>query len=180
MEILKYKEFEGSAELDMKRRVCRGMILYIDDLVTYESSSIDDLQKQFEAAVDDYIETCNQISKEPQKSCRGQFNVRVSPELHRAATRRSIADDTSLNDVVCKALEAYLVTTTSHATDTSLRAEKSRARVFQRLSSSGTAVAGILGEFDSSATPFFKTSSFPLHKTATGTSTEKREQPYAN
>lgn len=116
MEILKYKEFEGSAELDMKRNVCRGKILYIDDAVTYESKSIEDLQKQFEDAVDDYIETCQQIGKEPQKSCRGQFNVRVSPELHRAATRRSIADDTSLNDVVCRALEAYLASPTGPAT----------------------------------------------------------------
>lgn len=108
MEILKYKEFEGSAELDMTRNVCRGKILHIDDVVTYESKSIDNLQKQFEEAVDDYIETCSQIGKEPQKACRGQFNVRVSPELHRLAARRSIADGTSLNVVVCKALEAYL------------------------------------------------------------------------
>jgi predicted HicB family RNase H-like nuclease len=111
VEILKYKEFEGSAELDMKRNVCRGKILFIDDVVTYESASIQDLQNEFEEAVDDYIETCKQIGKEPQKSCRGQFNVRVSPELHRAATRRSIADDTSLNEVVRSALQAYLAST---------------------------------------------------------------------
>ena len=118
MEILKYKGFEGSTDLDMKRNVCRGKILYIDDVVTYESKSIDDLQKQFEDAVDDYVETCNQIGKEPQKPCRGQFNVRLSPELHRAATRRAIADDTSLNDVVCQSLEAYLAPATSSASVT--------------------------------------------------------------
>jgi predicted HicB family RNase H-like nuclease len=111
VEILKYKEFEGSAELDMKRNVCRGKILFIDDTVTYESALIQDLQNEFEEAVDDYIETCKQIGKEPQKSCRGQFNVRVSPELHRAATRRSITDDTSLNEVVRSALQAYLAST---------------------------------------------------------------------
>lgn len=117
MEILKYKEFEGSAELDMTRNVCRGKILHIDDVVTYESKSIDNLQKQFEEAVDDYIETCSQIGKEPQKACRGQFNVRVSPGLHRVATRRSIADGTSLNVVVCKALEAYLAPVTATGPD---------------------------------------------------------------
>lgn len=115
MEILKYKEFEGSAELDMSRNVCRGKILFIDDVVTYESKAIDGLQKEFEAAVDDYIDTCKQIDKEPQKSCRGQFNVRVSPALHRAATRRAVSDDTSLNDVVFRALSAYLAPTTGAA-----------------------------------------------------------------
>ena len=40
MNILKYKDFEGSAELDMERQVCRGKLLFIDDLVTYEAASI--------------------------------------------------------------------------------------------------------------------------------------------
>lgn len=115
MEILKYKEFEGSAELDMNRNVCRGKILFVDDVVTYESKSIDGLQKEFEAAVDDYIDTCKQVGKEPQKSCRGQFNVRVTPELHRAATRRAISDETSLNDVVFQALSVYLAPATGAA-----------------------------------------------------------------
>lgn len=108
MEILKYKDFEGSAELDMQRGICRGRILFIDDVVTYESKTIQGLTKQFEEAVLDYIETCRLVEKEPQKSCRGQFNVRVAPEMHRAAARRAIADETSLNDVVCMALSAYL------------------------------------------------------------------------
>ena len=108
MEILKYREFEGSAELDLGRGVCRGRILFIDDAVTYESQTIQGLQGEFEAAVDDYVDTCREIGKEPQKSCRGQFNVRVTPEVHRAAARRALADETSLNDVVSRALAAYL------------------------------------------------------------------------
>lgn len=111
MEILRYKEFEGSAELDMARNVCRGKILHIDDLVTYESKSVGGLQKQFEDAVDDYVETCEQVGKKAQKSCRGQFNVRVGPELHREAVRRSVYENISLNEVVCRALSFYLVPT---------------------------------------------------------------------
>ena len=38
----------------MTRSVCRGKILFIDDLVTYEAASPATLQKEFEAAVDDY------------------------------------------------------------------------------------------------------------------------------
>jgi predicted HicB family RNase H-like nuclease len=112
VEILKYKEFEGSAELDLTRSVCRGKILFIDDVVTYESKSIIGLQKQFEDAVDDYVETCNQIGKLAQKSCRGQFNVRVGSGLHREAVRRSISENISLNEVVSRALKYYLVPAT--------------------------------------------------------------------
>jgi predicted HicB family RNase H-like nuclease len=63
---LKYKDYEGTAELDMARGVCRGKALFIDDLVTYEAAPPSNLQSEFEAAVDDYLETCAVVGKEPQ------------------------------------------------------------------------------------------------------------------
>jgi predicted HicB family RNase H-like nuclease len=108
MDILKYKDYEGTAELDMSRGVCRGKILFINDLVTYEAASPADLQKEFEAAVDDYLDTCKAVGKEPQRPFRGAFNVRVPQPLHRSAAVRAVVDQTSLNEVVVRALEAYL------------------------------------------------------------------------
>lgn len=108
MDILKYKDYEGTAELDMTRRICRGKILFIDDLVTYEATSPAELQREFEAAVDDYIDTCASLGREPQKPLRGQFNVRVPPALHKAAALRALADNVSLNDVAVRALDAFV------------------------------------------------------------------------
>lgn len=108
MDILKYKDYEGTTELDMARAVCRGKLLFIDDLVTYESNSPQGLQLEFEAAVEDYIQTCAQIGKEPQRPFRGLFNVRVPPMLHRAAVLRATCDGVALNDVVVRALDAFL------------------------------------------------------------------------
>lgn len=108
MDILKHKDYEGTAELDMTRGVCRGKVLFIDDLVTYESASPADLQKEFEAAVDDYLETCAMLGKEPLRPFRGLFNVRVTPAIHRSATLRAVADGVSLNDVVVRALDTFL------------------------------------------------------------------------
>ncbi|MBK6999174.1 MAG: type II toxin-antitoxin system HicB family antitoxin [Rhodoferax sp.] len=108
MDILKYKDYEGTTELDMARRVCRGKILFIDDLVTYEATSPAELQTEFEAAVDDYIETCTTLGREPQKPLRGQFNVRIPPALHKAVALRALADNVSLNDVAVRALDAFV------------------------------------------------------------------------
>lgn len=110
MDILKYKDYEGIAELDMARGVCRGKILFINDLVTYEAAQPTELQKEFESAVQDYIETCAALGREPQKSLKGQFNVRIAPTIHKAATLKAVSEGTSLNDVVAKALDAYLNT----------------------------------------------------------------------
>jgi predicted HicB family RNase H-like nuclease len=108
MNVLKYNNYEGTAEVDADRSVCRGHILYIDDVVTYEAENPKDLVKEFRAAVDDYVETCQQIGKAPQKPFKGQFNVRVPPSLHKSASIRALCDGVSLNEVVTLALTTYL------------------------------------------------------------------------
>jgi predicted HicB family RNase H-like nuclease len=100
--------YEGTAELDMSRGICRGKILFIKDLVTYQSDTPAKLEKEFQEAVDDYLETCTQLSRKPAMPFRGQFNVRIPPDLHRSATLRAIEDGISLNDVVVRALDSYL------------------------------------------------------------------------
>ena len=113
MNILKYKDYEGTAEIDMDRQVCRGKVLFINDLVTYETATPKELQNEFEAAVDDYIETCDMLGRAAQKPLKGQFNVRIPPALHKTASLRAVQDGGSLNDVVVKSLNAYLNTSTN-------------------------------------------------------------------
>lgn len=114
MDILKYKGYEGTSELDMTRGVCRGKILLIDDLVTYESAEPRRLQAEFEAAVDDYVETCKELGRRPQIPLKGQFNVRVSPAIHRDLVLRAATDGVSLNETVARACAAYLCHDVNH------------------------------------------------------------------
>jgi len=105
---LKYKGYEGTAEVDLERGVCRGKIMFIDDLVTFESESAKCIKAEFEAAVDDYIATCKALGREALKPLSGAFNVRIDPELHRDARVRAIQDGVSLNEVVARAMACYL------------------------------------------------------------------------
>jgi predicted HicB family RNase H-like nuclease len=106
--LLKYRGYEGTAELDLERGVCRGKLLFIDDLVTYESEKPAGLVAEFHAAVDDYLETCAELGREPKKPFSGMFNVRVSPALHKAAAVKAAQHHITLNAVVVAALGAYL------------------------------------------------------------------------
>jgi len=108
MDIMKYKGYEGTAVLDVQRGICRGKILLINDLITYESESPKEIEKQFQEAVDDYLETCRELGRKPQVPLKGQFNVRVSPDLHKQLVLRATADDVSLNEIVSRACEAYV------------------------------------------------------------------------
>ncbi len=108
MKTLKYKDYEGTCEIDAEDEICHGKLLFIDDLITYEAETPKQLKQEFELAVDDYIQTCADLGIEAKKPLKGQFNVRVTPELHKEAILRSHNDNVSLNEVVKRALESYL------------------------------------------------------------------------
>ena len=106
-DILNYNGYEGTVEVDMSRGVCRGRILFVCDL-TYESDTPKGLQHAFEEAVDDYLETCRELGRNPHKPARGSFNVRTPSDLHRDAQRRALVEGVGLNDIVVRSLECYL------------------------------------------------------------------------
>lgn len=108
METITYKGYEGTVEVDMSRMICRGKILFITDLITYESGSLEGIKKEFKAAVDDYFATCKLLNRDPKKPLKGQFNVRVSPELHKKAVSRATRDGVSLNEIVIRSLDFFL------------------------------------------------------------------------
>lgn len=109
MNLLKYKDYQGSVEFDSERLVLRGKIQLITDLVTYEATTAAGLKEEFEAAVDDYIATCAALGRPALKPFSGTFNVRIEPECHKALARIAAADERSLNAVAAEAIRAYVL-----------------------------------------------------------------------
>lgn len=100
-----YAGYSGSCEANIEDGCLHGRILFIDDLITYEGNSIPELRTSFEAAVDEYVAYCTQTGKPANKPYSGSFNIRVSPEVHKAAAQRAQRDGVSLNNLVGRALE---------------------------------------------------------------------------
>ncbi len=73
--------------------------------VMFEGTSVKELRKAFHEAVDDYLGTCKEMCREPQKPFKGSFNVRIPSDLHRKAVERATRMGVSLNQLVQKALE---------------------------------------------------------------------------
>lgn len=67
MALLTYKNFYGTTETTVsgKHTHYHGKILLVKDLVTYGVDVKDWLQKAFEKAVDDYLDTCKEVRKTP-------------------------------------------------------------------------------------------------------------------
>jgi len=104
---LQYKGFLGSIEISIEDNCLHGKLMFIDDLVTYEADSLTKLKSEFEAAVEDYLNTCKKLDRNPIKPFSGTFNVRIGPELHQTLARYAVKKSSSINDVVKKALVEY-------------------------------------------------------------------------
>jgi len=103
-----YKGYYGSVEFSGEDNIFHGKIIGINDHITYEGDSVQTLQKDFIAAVEEYIDTCKELGKEPEKTYKGSFNVRIEPELHRQLALYSISHRKSLNSAVEEAIRSYL------------------------------------------------------------------------
>ena len=103
-----YKGYYGSVEFSGEDNIFHGKIIGINDRITYEGDSVHTLKKDFIAAVEEYIETCKELCKEPEKTYKGSFNVRIEPELHKQLAVYSISHRKSLNSAVEEAIRNYL------------------------------------------------------------------------
>ncbi len=108
-DILQYKGYYASLHFSSEDDVFYGKILGIDDLVNFEGASVKELKKSFHEAVDDYLETCEQLGKEPNKTYKGSFNVRIPTDLHKAAAIFASVNNISLNDFIRTAINYALL-----------------------------------------------------------------------
>jgi len=95
-------------EFSAEDRVFHGKIEYINDLITFEATTVNELESEFKAAVDDYLETCRRLNIQPQKTFKGTFNVRIAPELHKEAAFLASKRNLSLNRLVEDAIRHEL------------------------------------------------------------------------
>ena len=94
---MSYKGYAARVEYDDDDEIFTGRIAGIRDSVSFHADAVKGLQDAFHEAVDDYLETCAKLGKEPQKAYSGQVMFRVDPEVHRKAALAADLAGKSLN-----------------------------------------------------------------------------------
>ncbi|MDB5096505.1 MAG: hicB [Cyanobacteria bacterium RYN_339] len=87
-----------------------GRVAGIRDMVSFVASTPAQLQREFEASVDEYPAVCLEPNAQPNKPASGTFQVRVGQEIHRRAAAKAEARNQSLNALVTEVLEAAVAT----------------------------------------------------------------------
>ena len=104
-DILEYKGYYAVLNFSAEDEVFFGKLIGINDLVSFEGNSVTELKAAFQEAVDDYLETCRELKKQPEKTYKGVFNVRIPSELHRKAAMVAAQKKLTLNELVRTAID---------------------------------------------------------------------------
>jgi predicted HicB family RNase H-like nuclease len=106
--MMEYKGYIGKVEIDEEAGILYGEVLNVRDVITFEGTSVKEVQQAFRESVDDYLEFCAQRGESPEKPFSGKFVLRLPAELHRKAYIQAKLKDKSLNSWVTDILQSTL------------------------------------------------------------------------
>jgi predicted HicB family RNase H-like nuclease len=95
--MIQYKGYVGNVEIDEDRGVLFGTVVNTRDVITYEGRTVAELTRAFHESVDDYLEFCQERGEAPEKPFSGNFQVRITPDLHREVHAQAALSGMSLN-----------------------------------------------------------------------------------
>ena len=107
MNHIEYKGYLGTVDFNPDDLVFHGKIHGINDLITFEATTVEGMLSAFHEAVDDYLDICQRYGKTPEKAYSGQFNVRVDSSLHKKLSLQAAKEGITLNQCVARALTNY-------------------------------------------------------------------------
>jgi predicted HicB family RNase H-like nuclease len=103
--MLTHKGYTGVVEFDDEANIFHGEVVHVNDVITFQGSTVEELRHAFVESVEDYLAFCAERGEEPSKPFSGQFVVRISPELHRKISVGAHLERTSLNAFVTQAVQ---------------------------------------------------------------------------
>ena len=106
--MMEYKGFIGKVEIDEEVGILYGEVINVRDVITFEGTTVEEVQQAFRESVDDYLEFCAQRGESPEKPFSGKFVVRLPAELHRKAYIQAKLKDKSLNSWITEVLQSVL------------------------------------------------------------------------
>src|SRR5665647_2244587 len=107
-DVLNYKGFIGSVHFSADDNTFFGKIEGINDLITFEGNTVKELTDAFHYMVDEHIKDCDIENIAAEKSYKGSFNVRITPELHRRIAISAKMRGESINKFISETLSQSL------------------------------------------------------------------------
>lgn len=104
--LLEYNGYHATIEIDPNDKIFVGTVIGINDDLSFHGTTYSEIEEMFHQSIDNYLEVCQQIGKEPDKEYKGSFNVRITPEMHKNADIAAKSQGITLNQYVYNAIES--------------------------------------------------------------------------
>lgn len=100
MNIMNYKGYSARINYSDEDGLFVGHVAGIKDVIGFHGQSVPELRAAFEEAVDDYLDVCKRLEREPQKTYSGKLSLRLEPELHASVASQAELAHKSINQWV--------------------------------------------------------------------------------
>jgi predicted HicB family RNase H-like nuclease len=97
---MNYKGYDAIVTFDDQAGIFHGEVVNTRDVITFQGTSVRELQKAFRDSVEDYLDFCRTRGEQPDKPYSGKFLVRVPAEVHRKLAIRAAMKGVGLNAFV--------------------------------------------------------------------------------
>lgn len=112
MDYLEYKGYKGTVEYSHEDNCLFGKVIGMSkDFISYEGQTLNELRKDFEEGIDDYISGCMADGIEPRKPFSGKLNLRMTSELHSKVASAAASAGTTINEFINRAVTHELAHT---------------------------------------------------------------------
>jgi len=101
---MEYKSYIGTVTFDEDAELFHGEVINLNDVITFQSDTVEGLKREFQASVDDYLEFCEERGERPDKPFSGKLTLRIDPDLHRDLYIKSRKENKSLNSWIVEKL----------------------------------------------------------------------------
>jgi predicted HicB family RNase H-like nuclease len=109
MDNLEYRGYYGSIEYSKADKCLCGKVLGMTkDCILYEGATIEELENDFRAGVDSYLEGCKEMGIKPCKAFNGVLNIRIPAEVHGKIALISEQTGISINAFIRDSIEKRL------------------------------------------------------------------------
>lgn len=109
--MLEYKGYHAEIVHNDETNYYCGRLYGIKDLVMFGGETEKEVEQDFYAAVDDYLEFCKELNQEPNREEIKLSNIEVKDDIYQSLSAVAKNTGETLNELVEKILTGYLAKT---------------------------------------------------------------------
>lgn len=106
--------FNKRVNYDEEAKIFHGEVVGLRDVITFQGTSVDELEQAFRDSVDEYLDFCKELGRAPEKPFSGKLMLRLPPEIHERAAYQAKSSGVSLNTWIKQGIQQLLSSSQNH------------------------------------------------------------------